>query len=120
MPKIGPAKAMNVGQRRPSSNESTVPETAPTAKRMAVPWAQRRARRRLASSPLRIQRSSAMTMSKGMAMPTTENRMWNPSEIAICDRAARRSVTRALGGLGLVAVPHVQHGEEEGDDERAG
>jgi hypothetical protein len=30
---------MNRGQRRPSSNESTVPETAPTAKRMAVPRA---------------------------------------------------------------------------------
>jgi hypothetical protein len=34
---------MNDGQRRPSSKERTVPETAPTAKRMAVPFAQRRA-----------------------------------------------------------------------------
>jgi hypothetical protein len=93
IPKMGPAKAMNVGQSRPSSKDRTVPETAPTAKSMAVPWAQVRARARLASSPRRIQRSSAMTMSSGIAMPTTENRMWNPSEIAICDRAARRFVT---------------------------
>ena len=33
--------AHEVGQSRPSSNESTVPETAPTAKRMAVPLASR-------------------------------------------------------------------------------
>ena len=43
MPMIAPAKAMNRGHSRPSSKESTVPETAPTANRMAVPLAQRRA-----------------------------------------------------------------------------
>ncbi len=46
MPMIGPANRMNPGHNRPSSNESTVPETAPTAKRMAVPFAQRFARSR--------------------------------------------------------------------------
>jgi hypothetical protein len=42
MPMIAPACSMKVGQRSPSSKESTVPETAPTANRMAVPLAQRR------------------------------------------------------------------------------
>ena len=37
MPKIGPANSMNVGQSSPSSKESTVPDTAPTANMMAVP-----------------------------------------------------------------------------------
>ncbi len=35
---------MNFGHKSPSSKESAVPETAPTAKKMAVPFAQRRAR----------------------------------------------------------------------------
>ncbi len=43
IPMIGPANAMNLGQRNPSSNDNTVPETAPTANRIAVPLAQRRA-----------------------------------------------------------------------------
>lgn len=42
MPMMPPACSMKRGQSSPSSNESTVPETAPTAKRMAVPVAQRR------------------------------------------------------------------------------
>jgi len=41
MPMTGPAKAMNSGHKSPSSKESTVPLTAPTAKRMAVPFDQR-------------------------------------------------------------------------------
>jgi hypothetical protein len=45
IPKMGPAKAMNRGHRSPSSNDRTVPDTAPTANRIAVPCAQRRARR---------------------------------------------------------------------------
>ena len=39
MPIIDPAHSMNFGQSKPSSNESTVPETAPTAKSIAVPFA---------------------------------------------------------------------------------
>jgi hypothetical protein len=46
IPMIGPACRMNVGQSSPSSNDSTVPDTAPTAKRMAVPFAQRLVRSR--------------------------------------------------------------------------
>jgi hypothetical protein len=45
-PMIEPAKAMKRGQSRPSSNDSTVPETAPTANRIAVPFAHRSASRR--------------------------------------------------------------------------
>ena len=41
MPMIGPANFMNSGHSSPSSNDSTVPETAPTAKRIAVPLDQR-------------------------------------------------------------------------------
>src|SRR5436190_556024 len=86
--------AMNRGQRRPNSNESTVPDTAPTAKRMAVPLAQRLARSRWIGSPVFCQRRSAMTINTGMPMPTTAKMMWKPRETAICDRAARRSGMR--------------------------
>jgi hypothetical protein len=43
---IEPANSMNPGQSSPSSKDSTVPETAPTAKRIAVPLAHRLARSR--------------------------------------------------------------------------
>jgi hypothetical protein len=43
---------MKVGQSRPNSKERTVPETAPTAKRMAVPLDQRLARVRNTASPV--------------------------------------------------------------------
>src|SRR3989442_14843635 len=41
MPMIEPANSMKRGHRRPSSNDSTVPDTAPTANRIAVPLAHR-------------------------------------------------------------------------------
>ena len=44
IPMIGPANSMNRGHRSPSSNDSTVPDTAPTANRIAVPFAQRLAK----------------------------------------------------------------------------
>src|SRR6266496_3362864 len=37
IPIIAPDFSIKAGQSRPSSNESTVPDTAPTAKRMAAP-----------------------------------------------------------------------------------
>ena len=52
MPMIGPANSMKPGQSRPSSNESTVPDTAPTANRIAVPLAQRLASSRQIASPV--------------------------------------------------------------------
>src|SRR5436190_1826584 len=39
-PKIGPACFMNVGHSSPSSKESTVPDTAPVAKKIATPLLQ--------------------------------------------------------------------------------
>jgi hypothetical protein len=50
-PTTSPKVRMKVGQSRPSSKESTVPETAPTAKRMLVPLAMRRDSSRHAGSP---------------------------------------------------------------------
>ena len=41
MPMIGPGERMKRGHSSPSSNDSTVPDTAPTANRIAVPLAQR-------------------------------------------------------------------------------
>ena len=43
MPMMPPANSMKRGQSSPSSKERTVPETAPTAKRIAKALAQRRA-----------------------------------------------------------------------------
>src|SRR5438034_6782654 len=94
IPKIGPANAMKPGHSRPSSNESTVPETAPPANRIAVPRAHRWARASAASSFLQSQSASAMAMSTGMPMPIAANTMWKASDIAIWERAARRSLTR--------------------------
>src|SRR5436190_8882578 len=37
IPMIAPACFINVGQSKPSSNDNTVPETAPTAKKIATP-----------------------------------------------------------------------------------
>ena len=85
---------MNFGQRRPSSKERTVPDTAPIAKRMDVPFAHGFASSRYAGFRVRSQRPSAMIMSRGMAIPATAKTMWKPSETAICVRAAVRSVMR--------------------------
>jgi hypothetical protein len=40
-PTASPNVPMKRGQRSPSSNDSTVPETAPTANRIPVPFASR-------------------------------------------------------------------------------
>ena len=86
-PTTSPNMPMNLGQSRPSSNESTVPETAPTAKRMDVPLAIRRASSRQPGSPVRRWRTSAITMKSGSATPAAANAMWNASERPIWARA---------------------------------
>jgi hypothetical protein len=43
-PMIPPAYFMNSGHSRPNSKERIVPETAPTANRIAIPFAQARAK----------------------------------------------------------------------------
>ena len=77
---IAPACSMKRGKSRPSSSESTVPDTAPTANRTAVPRAQRRASSRWIARPVRRQATSAITMRSGIAMPMAANTMWNASE----------------------------------------
>jgi hypothetical protein len=84
---IGPANAMNDGHSKPSSNDSTVPETAPTAKRIAVPRAHRLERSKNSLRPVRSQAISAMTIITGIAMPITAKTMWNASDSPICQRA---------------------------------
>jgi hypothetical protein len=75
MPMMAPAQLMNFGHSNPSSNDSTVPETAPTAKSTAVPLAQRFASNISTSWPPRSQRHSERTINSGMPMPTTANTM---------------------------------------------
>ncbi len=52
-PITAPEIRMNSGHSSPSSNDSTVPETAPTANRIAVPLAHRLASSRSTGSPVR-------------------------------------------------------------------
>ena len=92
IPMMAPAYFMNSGHSRLSSNDSTVPDTAPTANRMAVPLAQRLASSRYVESPVVCQRCSASTMRAGMATPMAAKMMWNANDIAICERAAKMSV----------------------------
>src|SRR6266571_1635218 len=124
MPKIGPAKAMNGGHSRPSSNESTVPDTAPTANRIAVPRAQRRASVSAAASFLRSHHSSAIAISTGIAMPMAAKTMWNASDIAIWARAAARSLTAytvimSLKSINPATDELVREYPEPGDKELA-
>ena len=75
IPMIGPACFMNSGQSRPSSKLRTVPDTAPTANRIAAPFDQRFASSRYTASPVRRHRCSAITMSAGSPIPTTAKMM---------------------------------------------
>ena len=78
---------MNAGHSSPSSKERTVPETAPTANRIAVPRAHLLARSRYSAPPVRTQAASAATIITGIAMPMTAKMMWNASDSPICQRA---------------------------------
>src|SRR6185369_7098355 len=90
MPMMPPAYSMKSGHSRPSSNDSTVPDTAPTANRMAVPLAQRRVRSRYVASCVRSHKASEMTMSRGMPTPMTAKTIWKASESPIWARAKAR------------------------------
>src|SRR5713101_9384823 len=87
-PKMPPEKAMKRGQRRPSSKESTVPETAPTANRMPNALDQRLASTIHASSWRHRASPSATDMRSGIPTPSTAKTMWNPSEVPIVARAS--------------------------------
>src|SRR2546427_1088883 len=94
---ISPAHFMNPGHKSPSSKDRTVPETAPMAKRMAVPVAQRLANAKETASLVRSQRHSASAIMKGMATPIDAKIMWKANDMAICERAASRSVMAFFG-----------------------
>src|SRR3990172_2933429 len=96
-PMIPPENDMNPGHKSPSSKERTVPETAPTAKRTAVPRAQRLASSRKTGFPVRRCAASAITMRSGIPIPATAKRMWKAKSIAICARASSSSVNGASG-----------------------
>src|ERR1700694_127205 len=84
---------MKPGQSRPSSKLSTVPDTAPTAKRMPKARLQRRASSRQLRSPLQSPRPSTASRSRGRPTPSEAKTMWNPSEVPIWARPERYSVT---------------------------
>ena len=54
IPIIGPAWSINFGHNSPNSNDRTVPETAPTAKKMASPRDQAFAKSRYTCLPVLI------------------------------------------------------------------
>ena len=93
---MGPANAMNRGQRSPSSKEITVP--GDRADREEDRGALRPAPRELevdrragpAPAPLREDHEAAASPT-----PTAANTMWNTSERPKSQRAARRSDTDA-------------------------
>src|SRR5258708_40324166 len=83
-----PAYCINRGHKRPSSKDRTVPEIAPTAKRMVVPFAQRFASKRETGSPVDLHRHSEIVIIKGNETPIVAQMMWNAKHIPIWDRAA--------------------------------
>ena len=92
IPMIAPACSMKPGQSKPSSNESTVPETAPTANKMAVPFAHLLQRSRYTGCFVRRYIPSAMAISSGIPIPNAAKTMWKASDMAICERAKRKSL----------------------------
>src|ERR1700682_4004456 len=86
-PKMPPENAIKRGHRSPSSKERTVPETAPTAKRIPNAFDHLRASTIHASSCRHRARPFATHMSKGNPTPSTAKTMWNPSEVPIVARA---------------------------------
>ena len=68
---IPPAIRVNPGHSSPNSNEMIVPDTAPTANRIANALDQRRARASQTRSPPRRWRSSAISIITGSPTPNT-------------------------------------------------
>src|SRR5437016_5501215 len=93
-PKMAPENAMNLGQSRPSSKESAVPETAPTANRMPNAFDHRCARLSQTSSLVFSHKPSATIISSGRPTPRTANTMWKPSDVPI---VAQRNGVKVAG-----------------------
>src|SRR5713226_5882021 len=81
-----PLNAMKPGQSSPSSKESAVPETAPTAKIRPKAFDQRRASAIQAGSCRQSPMASATAINNGIPTPSTAKTMWNPSEVPMIAR----------------------------------
>jgi hypothetical protein len=75
---------------RNSQSSTAVPEIAPTAKRMVVPFAQRFASKRWTGSPVDLHRHSEIVIIKGNETPIVAKMMWNAKDIPIWDRVAMK------------------------------
>ncbi len=104
IPYAAPNCPMSPGQRSPSSNERTVPDTAPTAKVTATMLDQWRAKSRASASPRRWPRASAISIIARNATPRQARTMWNPRVKAIWLRAASRSAGVAAARSGSVSA----------------
>src|SRR5919106_850125 len=116
-----PKRSISPGHRSPSSNESTVPVTAPTANSTAITLDHRCASLSAVSSSLRRPHQLATSVIAGKPIPMQAKTMWNPSVNAICSRARSRSETaRMLTGRARSGpVVHGRGAIRPGDGERA-
>jgi hypothetical protein len=106
-PMIPPANAMKRGKSKPSSKLMIVPDTAPTAKRIANAFDQRSASARQTGSPVRRCIPSAITIISGNPTPSTANTRWNASEVPIWARpAVRWPMNVAVGFIRECIVLH--------------
>src|SRR4051794_28879027 len=114
-PMTPPAIRVKPGHSSPSSNEMIVPDTAPTAKRIANAFDQRRARASQTRSPVRRYRPSAISIISGRPTPKTAKLRWKASDVPIWARPAVRWLitmwSTAASAPGTQAVP-----EHEGGD----
>ncbi len=90
-PSTAPYRRISPGHSRPSSNDSTVPVTAPTATSTPIAWDQRRASNSATASDRRSPTNSASSTIVGNAIPRQAKMMWNPKVAAICARAETTS-----------------------------
>ena len=95
-PITAPHRPISPGQKSPSANESTVPETAPTATRIPSARAHRLHSAIHTGSPVRFARYSANRSIAGRPTASAAKTMWNPSDTAICARAAWSDVSATI------------------------
>ncbi len=81
-PKTSPNAAMNAGHSNPSSKQSIVPVTTPTANSAIITLDQRLARVRYSGSPVRRCSHSVNTTSDGRAMAKQTRGMCTANDIA--------------------------------------
>ena len=91
-PITGPKVCMKAGHSKPSSNDNTVPDTAPAANNTAKALDQRIAMICHRRSPVLAQRHSANNISTGSPTPRQATTMCQPRVKAIWVRAAKRFV----------------------------